>query len=417
MAQIQFGERLHKLTHSRGFAACAVLMLLGVNTSTFAQAWQSERDRLDAEFNQLVDNARKAGATDISGEHAQIERLLEEYLQKVIKPALSQARTCRQRMDGVDLALSLERQAQVLGRSILDDQTAASLIRGTYVDDMYERCMNELYRTCIVEDNPLYALTMTSWLIGNERQKQLFGAGSDAPLNVKSELDPRITKCRGPWYEVRVITEDSGTEPDTGAWSYSDETRGWLGRGWARLSDKPPYSATRRAHESGHGAVCPDGGCGDVCHFTAVMEGKAGVSLSSDDGYRYVSINWRGDEPPMRLERNTCGHDDVPASLGAQLEGGWPDAKAKAPTDEPLPGGADPRVTEALDEWPRMFPSKTIELVEGDRALRLEVLRVCDGQELWERGSAECQQKWLEYLNIFKQKMPLPPWESKQTKH
>ncbi len=68
-------------------------------------------------------------------------------------------------------------------------------------------------------------------------------------MDLKRELDPRITKCRGPWYEVRVISEGSGTEADTGAWSYSDETRSWLGRGWARFLDEPPYAFTRRAHE------------------------------------------------------------------------------------------------------------------------------------------------------------------------
>lgn len=42
---------------------------------------------------------------------------------------------------------------------------------------------------------------------------------------------------------------------------------------------------------------------------------------------------------------------------------------------------------------------------------RLEVQRVCDGQEIWNRGAAECQQKWQEYLKVFGRQAPAAPWQ------
>lgn len=112
----------HERMHSRIFVAGVVLVLFAMASEAFAQTWQSERKRLDAEFERIVDKARKDGATDLSGSEAEIAPLHAEYLQKVIKPALTQGRTCRQRMDAVELTISLERQAQLLGGSILNDK-------------------------------------------------------------------------------------------------------------------------------------------------------------------------------------------------------------------------------------------------------------------------------------------------------
>src|SRR5690606_24317047 len=37
---------------------------------------------------------------------------------------------------------------------------------------------------------------------------------------------------------------------------------------------------------------------------------------------------------------------------------------------------------------------------------RLEVLAVCDGQEIWGKGSSECREKWNEYLVYFGEEIP-----------
>lgn len=386
-----------------------------------AQAWRAEQQRIDAEAAGLIEDARQRGETDLSGISDALERLQAEYVVKVVRPALTQARTCRERMSAVELAISVERQAQLFGMSsILDSQEISSLMSGTYGDETYERCMNELYRACVVEDNPLFALTMAAWTLGYERQKQLLGTAGDAALSLDSELDPRITKCRGPWYQVRITVERSGTEPDLGPWHDKDLSTGWLGRGLSRRAPagtRHPGVFERRAEQRGYGARCPDGGCGESCSFLAVVEGPARVEyeLEASHAYRMLNFGFVDEDGEETLEANSCPHTDLPVSLypGTTFTATFP-ADVVAPlTDDPsFTGGADPKVTEAFDEWPRMFGSWSIELeVHGEPTGRLEVQRTCDGQELWGRGSAECQQKWNEYLEAFGHEMPLAPWD------
>lgn len=96
---------------------------------------------------------------------------------------------------------------------------------------------------------------------------------------------------------------------------------------------------------------------------------------------------------------------DLPIALhpGSGFTATFPADLVAPLTDDPqLPGGADPDVTDAMDEWPRMFGGTRVELeVLGEPIGRLEVQRVCDGQEIWGRGTADCQQKWQEYLRLF----------------
>ncbi|HEY0874875.1 MAG TPA: hypothetical protein VGD94_15480, partial [Vicinamibacterales bacterium] len=182
-------------------AGCLLAALLVLTpASAAAQTWRAERDRIQNEVARLVEKAAQAGETDISSLEEEFRRLEKEYLTKVVKPALAEARTCRQRMEAVEVALDMERQAQLFGSSVLSDAQFAELLTGAYANQVFERCMNELYRACVVEDNPLYAVTMVAWKIQWERQKQLLGGGTGDPIDMNRELDPRITKCRGPWY-------------------------------------------------------------------------------------------------------------------------------------------------------------------------------------------------------------------------
>jgi hypothetical protein len=404
-----------------------VVLLALTSTTAAAQTWRAERQRLEAEAARIVEKARDAGATDLPGLEAEFARLHAEYLEKVVKPALAEARTCGQRMEAVELAIGIERQAQLLGTSIIDAGQLATLLSGAYADQMFERCMNELYRACVVEDNPLYTRTMVAWAIGWERQKQLLGAPATG-VDLSGELDPRITKCRGPWYQLRIVVERSGTEPDLGPWRDRDVSEGWLGRGLARpparLSQNSPHPGdfTRRAEQLGYGARCPDGGCGGSCAFTAVMEGRARVEyeLETSHEYRMLTVAFREGEGEEKLASNSCPHTDLPVSFypGAVFSARFP-ADVVTPLVQPPdtpPGGADPKVTEALDEWPRMFEGKVVELDdEWDQPLgRLEVQLVCDGQEIWGRGSGECRQKWQAYLKLFGDETPLPPWQRKR---
>lgn len=418
------GNRIRSRLLAGGF----FVVLLGLMPAdAAAQTWRAERQRIEAEAARIMEKAREAGATDLSGLDAEFARLHTEYLEKVIKPALAEARTCSQRMEAVELAIGLERQAQLLGTTILDAGQLAALLSGAYAGETFDRCMNELYRGCVAQDNPMYTRTMMAWALGWERQKQLLGA-SDNNLDLGGEVDPRITKCRGPWYQVRLIVERSGTEPDLGPWRDRDVSEGWLGRGLTRApagssrNTQHPGDFTRRAEQAGYGARCPDGGCDGSCAFTAVAEGRARVEyeLEASHAYRMITVTFRDGEGEEKLASNSCPHSDLPVSFypGSVFVARFP-ADVVTPLIEPQdapPGGADPRVTEAMDEWPRMFQTKVVEFDdEWDRPLgRIEVQRVCDGQEIWGRGSAECQQKWQEYLKLFGDEMPLAPWERKR---
>ena len=415
-------EARHALVARVAAAAIVVLLLVFAPATASAQAWRAEQTRIDGEIRRVLDKARDAGAENISGTAAELEALQVELLEKVVKPALRQASTCRQRMDAVEMAVSLEQQAQLIDSS-LGDLDWKDLTTGTYGDNMLERCMNELYRACVAEDNPLYTLTMSAWVIGYERQKQLLGVEPDDPGSFNGELDPRITKCRGPWYQVRIAVERSGVDEDLGGpWHDSDIADGWLGRG---LSWRPvSYSGTgfagdftRRKEQASYGARCPDGGCPGNCGFTAVAEGTAVVEyeLEAEEQYRMLTVSFLDGEGEEKLERNTCGHADLPISFYPEVTytATFPPDIVTRLTDEPLDrGGADPRVTDAMDEWPRMFQSRTVELeIWGEPIGRLEVQSICDGQELWGRGSAECQQLWLDYLDLHGHATPIAPWD------
>jgi hypothetical protein len=419
-----FGNR----TGKRLLAGGVFVVLLGLAAApAAAQSWRAELARLQGETAKIIEKAREQGQTDLSGLDAEFARLEAEYLEKVIRPALAEARTCRARMDAVQLVIGIERQAQLFGRSLFSVAELATMLSGTYGEQAFERCMNELYRACVVEDNPLYTLTMVAWKIGWERQKQLLGASADQGVDLSGELDPRITKCRGPWYQVRIVMERSGTEPDTGFWKDSDIAEGWMGRGLnttrsrASQTARHPGDFHRRTEQVSSYARCPDGGCGESCGFTAAAEGRARVEyeLEVSHAYRMLSIGFLEGEGEEKIEKNACPHTDLPIALPGTVLLRFP-ADVVAPlVDEPArPGGADPKVTEAIDEWPRMFPSKSVQLDdEGDRpAGTLEVQRVCDGQEIWGRGPAECQRKWQEYLEASGAEAPVAPWERRTPK-
>src|SRR5690606_21644408 len=92
----------------------------------------------------------------------------------------------------------------------------AEVAAGAYAGESYERCMNEMYRRCVLEDDARYVRTMVNWTIGWERMKLLLrGSPSERQL-LSGELDPRITKCRGPWYQVRITVERKGEEDGLG---------------------------------------------------------------------------------------------------------------------------------------------------------------------------------------------------------
>src|SRR5690606_36003508 len=99
--------------------------------------------------------------------------------------------------------------------------------------------------------------------------------------------------------------------------------------------------------------------------------------LEVSHAYRMLHIgfwNWDGEE---KLEKNSCPHTDLPISLypGRTFTATFPaDLVAPLTEDPQRPGGADPKLTDAIDEWPRMFGARGVELeVFGEPIGRLEV--------------------------------------------
>jgi len=405
--------------HPSGLARTILTFLVilgGAAPDLVAQTWWQERERIRNETAAILDQLRSDPNASIASYLDDIRRLSTEYLRKVTKPQLEAASSCDERIAAIEDTLAFLQQLEAWGMTIPGAaELYAEVTAGAYANQSYDRCMNEMYRRCVLEDDARYAKTMATWASGWQRMKQLFGSRSGGPL-LNEELDPRITKCRGAWYKVRITVERKG-EDDIGPWYQRDVSTGWLGRGLShevsgREDGKHPAGFERRAEALGYGAVCPDGGCGETCSFVHVMSGPARVTYELEsrfvDDFRELSVGFVEGRMTERFERNTCGHTDVPDphypgnGYHARLHGTFP--PLEVPDEE---SDADPAVTEQLDEWPRLFGRGGTELLIWDEPIgRLEVLAVCDGQEIWGKGSSECREKWNEYLVYFGEEIP-----------
>jgi hypothetical protein len=168
----------------------------------------NEAERISAQFAQAIGEERQRQLLGIeeSGvfDPEFLDGLMEEYLEKVIKPRVANAGTsCAAAQEAIRTVLGFSRQQQLLG---LPDQGGLDeLLTGSGLfDTAYAVCEKEAIERCQKAKDP--TILVTFW-IGAERQAALLGAQSKVN---DSDMGAEARKiCGTPGYEADGFVESA----------------------------------------------------------------------------------------------------------------------------------------------------------------------------------------------------------------